>query len=102
MSGAGSTRMRILPPIERKESSPASHSSGYGSLRPLQTTPQRILVGLLLPVGDTLLTTPALAALHRRFPESEITALVSTSNAAILAGNPHIARSVQPPTTPRV
>jgi len=90
--------MRILPPIEWHESSPASRSSRSGGPRPLQTTPQRILVGLLLPIGDTLLTTPALAALHHHFPDAEITALVSTSNAGILDGNPDIARCVQAPT----
>ncbi len=87
--------MRILPHSERHESLPASRC---GATHPLQTAPQRILVGLLLPIGDTLLTTPALAALHRRFPESQITALVSTSNAGILDGNPDIARCVQAPT----
>ncbi len=56
---------------------------------------ERILVGLLLPIGDTLLTTPALAALHKRYPEAEITALVSASNKGVLEGNPAIARCVQ-------
>jgi len=56
--------------------------------------PRRILVGLLLPIGDTLFTTPALAALRRRFPRAEITALVSASNAGILDGNPDVARRV--------
>jgi ADP-heptose:LPS heptosyltransferase len=66
-------------------------------LRPLPTAPRRILVGLLLPIGDTLLATPALAALRRRFAAAEITALVSASNAGILDGNPDIARRVWVP-----
>jgi ADP-heptose:LPS heptosyltransferase len=63
--------------------------------RALPHPPRNILVGLLLPIGDTLLTTPALAALHRHFPEAPITALVSASNAGILEGNPDIARIVR-------
>ncbi len=65
--------------------------------RALPRSPRSILVGLLLPIGDTLLTTPALAALHRRYPEAEITALVSASNAGILDGNPDIARILRVP-----
>lgn len=57
-----------------------------------QREPERILVGLLCPIGDTLLATPALAALHARFPEAAITALVYRGNAGILAGNPAVAR----------
>jgi lipopolysaccharide heptosyltransferase II len=47
-------------------------------------------VGLLCPIGDTLFTTPALAALRRRFPRARITALVSRSNSGILDGNPDL------------
>lgn len=50
--------------------------------------PSHILVSLLLPIGDTLLATPALAALRRRFPLARITALTSRSNAGILQDNP--------------
>jgi ADP-heptose:LPS heptosyltransferase len=59
-----------------------------------QHDPERILVALLCPIGDTLLATPALAALHARFPGAEITALVYRSNATILDGNPAVARKV--------
>jgi ADP-heptose:LPS heptosyltransferase len=52
--------------------------------------PEQILVGMLLPIGDTLLATPALAALRRRYPWAKITALVSQSNAGILQDNPNI------------
>jgi lipopolysaccharide heptosyltransferase II len=50
--------------------------------------PAHILVSLLLPIGDTLFATPALAALRRRFPWAKITVLVSRSNAGILRDNP--------------
>lgn len=52
--------------------------------------PGNVLVGMLLPIGDTLLATPALAAVRRRFPWAKITALVSPSNAGILQDNPNI------------
>ncbi len=51
--------------------------------------PNGILVSLLLPIGDTLFATPALAALRRQFPWAKITVLVSRSNAAILSNNPN-------------
>lgn len=52
--------------------------------------PSHILVGMLLPIGDTLLATPALAALRHRFPWAKISALVSHSNAGILRDNPNV------------
>lgn len=52
--------------------------------------PGSILVGMLLPIGDTLLATPALAAIRNRFPWAKITALVSQSNAGILQDNPNL------------
>lgn len=50
--------------------------------------PQRILVTLMCPIGDTLLATPALAALRRSQPSAHITVLTNVSNAGILDGNP--------------
>lgn len=52
--------------------------------------PSHILVGMLLPIGDTLLATPALAALRGRFPWAKISVLVSQSNAGILRDNPNV------------
>lgn len=50
----------------------------------------RILLLLLLPIGDTLFTTPAIHALRRRYPEAHITALVYPTNAGILRSNPDV------------
>ena len=52
--------------------------------------PSHILVGMLLPIGDTLLATPALAVLRHRFPWAKISVLVSHSNAGILQDNPNV------------
>lgn len=52
--------------------------------------PGNILVSMLLPIGDTLLATPALAAIRQRFPWAKITALVSASNAGVLQDNPNL------------
>lgn len=49
--------------------------------------PRTILIGLLCPIGDTLLATPALAAVRRRFPQARISVFASASNAGILDGN---------------
>jgi heptosyltransferase-2 len=48
---------------------------------------QRILVVKLADIGDLLTATPALRALRRRFPEVEITALVTPHTACLLDGN---------------
>jgi ADP-heptose:LPS heptosyltransferase len=66
--------------------------------RRLPAEPRHILVGTLLPIGDTLMATPAIAGLRRRFPDAIITAWVSASNAAILEGNPDIDQLVRMPT----
>ncbi len=58
----------------------------------------RILLLLLLPIGDTLFTTPAIHALRRRYPDAEITALVYPTNLGILRNNPDIDRFLLWPT----
>jgi lipopolysaccharide heptosyltransferase II len=53
----------------------------------LTAPPARILVTLLLPIGDTLFATPAIHALRAAYPRAHITALVYPSNAGILVNN---------------
>jgi ADP-heptose:LPS heptosyltransferase len=65
--------------------------------RRIPANPKRILVGLVSPIGDTLLATPALAALRRTLPQAEIAALVAPSNAGILDGNPDVDRLIFAP-----
>jgi len=65
--------------------------------RRIPANPTRILIGLISPIGDTLLATPALAALRQAFPHAEIAALVAPSNAGVLSGNPAITRLIYAP-----
>ncbi|MEO8285417.1 MAG: glycosyltransferase family 9 protein [Chloroflexota bacterium] len=50
----------------------------------------RILLLMLLPIGDTLFATPAVHALRKRYPDAQITALVYPTNVGILRSNPDI------------
>ncbi len=50
----------------------------------------RILVNLLLPIGDTLFATTVVRALRRRYPLAYIAVLVYPSNKGILEGNPDV------------
>jgi ADP-heptose:LPS heptosyltransferase len=50
----------------------------------------RILVIMLLPIGDTLFATPALHALRTHYPDARITALTYSTNSGILRNNPDV------------
>jgi heptosyltransferase-3 len=54
---------------------------------PLAGEPRKILVTLFAPIGDTLLATPALHLLRKRFRHAQITAITYPSSAGILEGN---------------
>lgn len=57
-----------------------------------------ILLNVMLPIGDTLFTTPTIRALRQRYPEAHIVALAFPTNAGILRGNPDIDEIVLHPT----
>lgn len=52
--------------------------------------PARILVVQLRRLGDVILTTPALAALKKRYPDATLDFLVEAPGAEAVAGNPDI------------
>lgn len=68
----------------------------YNAATPDFSHPPRKLL-LIRPdhLGDVLLLTPALAALRKALPETEITVMVSPSGAASLENNPHVDRVVR-------
>jgi lipopolysaccharide heptosyltransferase II len=50
----------------------------------------KILLVRLRQIGDVVFTTPAIHALRDRFPSAEITYLVESAAAPVVAGNPHL------------
>lgn len=52
--------------------------------------PARVLIPLLMPIGDTLFCQPALAGLRQRFPQARLTALVHPLLAPLIATNPSL------------
>src|SRR5688572_14207780 len=50
----------------------------------------RILLVRTDKIGDVVLTTPAIAALRKKFPEAKILGLVSTTASEIYRLNPHL------------
>lgn len=54
------------------------------------TEPRAILVIQLRRIGDVILTTPAVAALKKLFPDAALDFLVEPAGAEALEGNPHI------------
>jgi len=65
---------------------------------PLDPPPRRILVIQLRHLGDVLLTTPAVRALRRAYPEARIDFLVDRGARAALLGNPDIHRIIERPS----
>jgi ADP-heptose:LPS heptosyltransferase len=55
---------------------------------------RRILIYKLDHLGDVLLTTPALRAIRRRFPNAEIRVVVGEWSRPVLQGNPNIDRVI--------
>ncbi len=72
---------------------PSQHLLDIGSLdraTPVPGEPRKILATFLCPLGDTLLATPALYALRKRYPSAHIVALTNRGTAGILQGNPDL------------
>ena len=59
------------------------------------TAPKRIFVLRNNDIGDLLVITPLFEALRRRFPGTEILAGVGSWNKEVLAGNPHVSRTLE-------
>ncbi|MEO5357935.1 MAG: glycosyltransferase family 9 protein [Nitrospirae bacterium YQR-1] len=55
-----------------------------------QTLVKRILVVSSTALGDTLLSTPAIAALRKRYPDAKIMALIHRNYMELFTTNPHI------------
>ncbi|ADK85453.1 lipopolysaccharide heptosyltransferase III [Desulfarculus baarsii DSM 2075] len=60
--------------------------------RRLARAPRRALVIKLGHIGDVLVTTPVIAALHRAFPGVEVTAVVNQGTEDMLRHNPQVSR----------
>jgi|SRR5579859_1326463 len=71
------------------------NSSGVSKVAPAPVEPRKILATILCPIGDTLLATPALHGLRKRFPHAQITGLTYRSNYGIVEGNPDLDQLVQ-------
>ncbi len=73
----------------------------HEAIRPRRETrpaPSRILLLCLLPIGDTLFTTPTIRAIRAHFPHAHITALVHTQTRPLLHWVPEIDEIVVLPT----
>ncbi len=62
--------------------------------RPLMPAPQRIVVLKPCCLGDVVLATPAIAALHHRYPHAKIDVAVGSWSHKALQNNPHIHRLI--------
>lgn len=63
----------------------------------MSAAPRRILVICLRRLGDVLLATPLIRSLKRTWPDAQIDALVFADTAAMLEGNPDLARIIRWP-----
>jgi len=57
---------------------------------PADFSPARVLVIQLRQIGDALMTTPALRALRKRWPQARLAYLAEPLPALVLAGNPNL------------
>src|SRR5436853_390881 len=59
----------------------------------------RIVLVRLRQIGDVVFTTPAIAALRRRFPAAQLTYVVEPAAAPVVEQNPHLSDVI---VTPRM
>src|SRR6476661_6013904 len=81
--------LRLAGP-SRAQDSPAYNIYPIYPRSRTQTYSMRILLLALLPIGDTLFTTPGIRALKAQYPDAHVTALVYPTNKGILEDNPDI------------
>lgn len=75
--------MRFLKAVDRRQTGMEWFSPG--DIR-------NILVVSSTAIGDTLLSTPAIRAVRRRYPTARIVALFNADNAALFEGSPYLDR----------
>lgn len=65
-------------------------------MRPPSTRDEALTVLLVRPrlIGDVLLTTPAIRALRRRYPEATLIYLVEELAAPVILANPHVTETI--------
>jgi lipopolysaccharide heptosyltransferase II len=65
-------------------------------MRPLSTRDRPLTILMVRPrlIGDVLLTTPAIRALRRRYPDATLIYLVEEMSAPIVATNPHVTETI--------
>lgn len=65
-------------------------------MRPRSTRDRPLTILLVRPrlIGDVLLTTPAIGALRRRFPDATLIYLVEEAAAPVIQANPHVSETI--------
>src|SRR6188474_3625773 len=65
-------------------------------MRPLSTRDRPLTILMVRPrlIGDVLLTTPAIRALRRRYPDATLIYLVEETAAPIVLSNPHVTETI--------
>ncbi len=67
---------------------------------PASASPRRIAVVVTRQIGDVLLTTPLIAAVHARWPDAQLDVLGFSGTLGMLAGHPAIHARVELPRKP--
>lgn len=73
-----------------------SHTEEVAKEKP----PTRVLLLLMMPIGDTLFATPTIDAIHARYPGAQVTALVHSATASLASHIPGVDEVLVLPTGP--